>query len=107
MGEKKCLGKNKLFACYKQRFTDEAFTVARVSIPRNCSESITYVLHAYKVEEILGRFYASELVAFMYDEERHRGRQQVGILAEGLVNWSSQEIVCDRVDGQPAYQYSY
>ena len=100
MGEKNSSGKNKLFAClfsespsspfsYKQRFTDEVFTVARVSIPRNRSEPITYVLHDNKGEEILGRFYASELVAFKYDEDRHRGRQQVGFAAEGLVNCSS------------------
>ena len=33
---------------YKQRFTDEVFTVARVSIPSNRSEPITYVLHDNK-----------------------------------------------------------
>ena len=74
---------------YKQRFTDEVFTVARVSIPRNRSEPITYVLHDNTGKEILGRLYASELVAFKFDEDRHRGRQQVGIAAEGLVNWSA------------------
>ena len=74
---------------YKQQFTDELFIVAIVSIPRNCSEPITYVLHDNKGEEILGRFYASELVAFNYDEDRHCGRQQVRIAAEGVVNWSS------------------
>ena len=56
-----------------------------MSIPRNCSEPITYVLHDNKGEEILGRFCASELVAFKYDEDRHRGRKQVGIADEGLV----------------------
>ena len=67
---------------YKQQFTDELFTVARVSIPRNCSEPITYVLHDNNGEEILGRFYASELVAFNYDEDRHCGRQQVCIAVQ-------------------------
>ena len=73
---------------YKQRFTDEVFTVARVPITRNRGEPITYVLHNNK-GEIRGLFYASELIAFKYDEDRHRGRQQVGIAAERLVNKSS------------------
>ena len=72
---------------YKQRFTDEVFTVERVSIPRNRSEPITYVLHDNKGEEFLGSFYSSELVALKYDEDRHR--QQIGMAAEGLVYWSS------------------
>ena len=60
----------------------------RVPIPRNRGEPITYVLHNNK-GEIRGRFYASELIAFKYDEDRHRGRQHVGIAAERLVNKSS------------------
>ena len=59
---------------YKQRFTDELFTVCRVSVPRSKFEPITYVLKDKENEEILGRFYASELVPYRYDETRHRAR---------------------------------
>lgn len=65
---------------YKQKFTDEVFTIKKVSMSRiSKTEPVTYVLSDNRGEEILGRFYEQELVPYKYVEDRHRAKHQTSI----------------------------